>query len=131
MSDPALNDWIEQLIADTRAGQIPWRLVNPTTYTWDTPQPRPARVVIQRVERTENIVLGAGRTQRKVTSSFVLQAFDLAKNQTMPLVTLNGAEDSPANEILKKLHTEVVNWTTRASIEFLNSLLPKLPVTGT
>ena len=125
MLDPAINDWLQQAIAGTNSGQISWRLVNPTTYTWET-SPPPSRVVLQRVERQENVnVMVGGRVQKKVSSAFLLQAFDLSKPQ-IPQVTLNGSDDSITNNALKELFDAVEIVANRERINFLKSLLPKV-----
>jgi hypothetical protein len=92
---------------------------------WETSQPRPARVVLQRVDRVEVVQAVAGRpAQRKMTTNLVLQAFDLSKPQT-PVATLNGAEDPETNDILKTMYEAVVKVATKETLDFLNSLLPK------
>jgi hypothetical protein len=127
MLDPELKAWIDRVIADTQAGKIPWNQANPTTYTWEMNQPRPARVVLQRIERVEQLVVGPGRIQQKrTTSHFVFQVFDLTK-PNLPLLNLNGQEDPDVNEPLNRMYKAVANVESKETLEFLKSLLPQTP----
>jgi len=126
MLDPALAAWVEKVIADTQSRQISWKSVNPTTYLWETSPPRPARVVLQRVERVEVLQATAIRpSQRKTITTLLLQAFDLSKPQAPVVATLNGADDPETNDALKVMYETVARVATKETLEFLNSLLPK------
>lgn len=45
------------------------------------------------------------------------------------MLTLNGADDTETNELLKKMYEAVASVATQETLEFLNSLLPNTPAT--
>jgi hypothetical protein len=126
MPTPELRAWMEQVIAGTTAGIIKWKAANPTTYTWDVPPPKMARVILQRVERIDNPQVSPGRVEQRKVSFYLLHVLDLGKPQLgqVPVLTLNGSEDSEGNAQLDRLFEIITAVITRETFDFLNSLLP-------
>jgi hypothetical protein len=125
---PEMIEWLNQVIKGTESGSIKWKSANPTTFAWDTRTGQsPARVVLQRVERMENVVVAGRMTSRKVPN-FLLQAIQIPNpqqpGQQIPVVTITGADDPEMNAQLGKLYGLVMGVAGREHIEFLKSLLP-------
>ncbi len=118
--------YLSQLIDATRSGSIRWVRVNPTTFAWDTRTPTPARLVLQRLQRTVIQRMGAtrsaGATLPPIETYYVFQALDTGVGEQR--TTLNGAENTELNPKLDELYRTIVSTNSRADLEFLKSLLP-------
>lgn len=123
MPNPEMSEWVDQVLRATEEGAIKWRASNPTTFTWDVPAPKNGRVILQRVERVEAYLIGAGQMGQRKIVHYVLQVFDLQK-QPGPAVQINGADDSQANTQLEKLFETASSAVARGNLDFLKSLLP-------
>jgi|ERR1700731_235822 len=122
MPSPELKQWLIEVIKGTEAGSIEWKQINPSTYSWEQVG-KAGRVILQRVERTENYQTNVGRVAQRKVVQFLLQVFELTKTQN-PVVTLNGAEDQEANSGLAKLYDIIASALMRENLDFLKSLLP-------
>ncbi len=104
---------------------IKWRSVNPTTYAWEIVTPQPARVILQRVERIENIMQTSPappRVVQKKTTSYILQVFD--KLPAPNSIIISSADDSELSPLMEKLYATVATTATEENVRILKSLLP-------
>jgi hypothetical protein len=126
MPSPEIQEWVNLVIKSTDSGDIKWKILNPTSYAWEIPAPKNARVTLQRVERMVATQTAPGRILQRKDVQYLLQVIDIGK-QPSPVVTLNGAEDPELNAQLEKLFGMVSSAATRENIDFLKSLLPSGP----
>jgi hypothetical protein len=129
MSSPELHLWVDVVIKLTDSGEIKWKQLNPTSYSWEQVAPKNARVILQRVERLMPFRTAQGSVAQKKVSYYILQVFETAK-QPSPMVTLNGPDDAESNTQLEKLYSIVEKVSERENLDFLNSLLPGGPAPG-
>jgi hypothetical protein len=113
--------YLDQIIGATRNGQMEWGEANPTTFLWQTAQPTPGRMIIQRVDKTETQV----SPLRVVTiTTYVFQAIDLKSGAAR--FTLKGAENEAINKKLGELYNSAKESNARKSLDFLKSILPPI-----
>jgi len=113
--------YIEQLTVATRSGSVEWTRVNPTTFTWDTIKPTPARLSLQRVDRRDRVVK-AGRPMVITSKHYVFQAVD--PEEGLQKLSISGADDPDVNQKLEALYDAISSGLSRKGLDFLKSLLP-------
>jgi hypothetical protein len=116
-----LLNYIEQLIVATRSGSMVWARANPTTLTWDTQTPTPAKLVLQRLDRRQ-VTLQVGKPVEITKRIYVFQAFDMKTVQQK--LSLSGAEDENVNQKLEALFESITSTLSQKDLEFLKSILP-------
>jgi hypothetical protein len=127
-----LSAYIEQVIAATRAGTMSWMEVNPTTFVWDTREPRPARLSLQKVARTVPIQSGRPGYGTRIDTTYLLQALEMNFNNpaaSKVRLSMNGAEKPEMNDSLKTLYMLVEAAKIKDSVDFLRSIIPPIPKT--
>jgi hypothetical protein len=123
MPTEELLQWLGDVKVGTNDGRIKWKVSNPTTYLWEARASRPARVVLQRIDRAVPVQTEKGVIQES-SPAYILQVFDLASPGAAPVV-FNGSIEREVNSLLKDLFENVVHVSQRQEIDFLNSILPK------
>ncbi len=124
-----LAAYIDELIAATKLGKISWKVVNPTTFVWETPVPKSARISLQRVERIVAVQIPAalGRPpslQQRREVNYLFQVFDLAQS-ALPILNLDSSSEPQLNERFDALFNIVKTGVSEKTMEFLKSILPR------
>jgi len=120
-----LAAYVDELAAATKLGKIIWKAVNPTTFVWETWDPKHARINLQRVERVVDLKVGGKETGlRRREVSLLFQVVDLDQ-PSEPILKLESADDSLLNEKLSALFDLVKTGITEKTMDFLRSILPK------
>ena len=108
--------YIDRIIEATRAGDMLWTKVNPTTYTWATDKPRVAKLSLQRVDT--RIIRGA------MPVKIIKYLLQLRNEAGQEVLATDGAYSPPLNEKLRSLFETVANTVTRRGLDFLDDVLP-------
>ena len=116
--------YLDSLIAASNSGAMIWTRANPTTFTWETMTPSPARLSLQLVESRANRFIG-GKLVREEKKHFIFQAFDLSSRGSSQLkFSISGAEDDQLNARLHALHDSITFKLTTDGLDFLKSIVP-------
>lgn len=122
-----IRNWIEEVLHKTNSRTLIWRSINPTTYVWEVTSPKFGRIILQRIERIENIYRpqpsGPPRQSPVKKTNYILQVFDNPQGQN-PVLNISGFEDADANSMLDTLFTTVNNIEMEENLKFLRSILP-------
>lgn len=125
-----LQKYLDEVIAATSAGKIPWKSVNPTTFVWETGN---AKVSLQRVERITQVSIppvqlpGRPPLQQRMAQvasvSYVFQAFDMGR-PNVPILNLESSMDKALDQKLQDLFDLVKTGVSQKTLDFLRSILP-------
>lgn len=128
-----LYTYLNEVIGATNAGKIPWKIVNPTTFVWETTTPRSAKVSLQKLERINQVPVPPQiipgrppqppRMNQVHVVSYVFQAFDL-NSPNVPILNIESSNDPAVNEQLKNLFELVKTGVSQKTLDFLKSMLP-------
>ena len=116
--------YIDRLIAATKSGHVDWAKANPTTYIWTSSGTVPARLMIQRVDRSPADRMKAqalNPTLRLPVRYYVFQAVELPNAVKL---SINGSEDQEPNAKLEELYETITSGFARKGLDFLKSILP-------
>jgi hypothetical protein len=116
--------YISQLIEATRSGAMSWAEANPSTFIWDTRQPKPARLSLQKVARNVQVQPGRAGYGTRAEISYLLQALEISPSAQILRLSINGAENQKLNGSLDELYKLVEGKKVRDNIEFLKSIIP-------
>jgi hypothetical protein len=116
-----LLEYLDRLVAATKRGDIEWRRVNPTTYSWETGPQQFARVTLQRVGPGAQTT-DAGRVVVVARTTYLLQAADARSNVVR--LSVNGAQDAASNVKLEELYNAIGAGFSRKGLDFLKAILP-------
>lgn len=121
---PEFLKYLDSLILATEEGKVSWARANPTTFVWDKAPPNPGRLVLQKVDSQPRMVVrpGGGAPAISVNTHYVFQAVNAMNAQAS--ITINGAEETEANEKLAVLYQTISTGITRTAVDFLKSMLP-------
>jgi hypothetical protein len=132
MSNPELSaylPYLEKLIAETRNGTMLWHKANPTTFTWETNEPKPARLILQRIQNRARVRLSElqeTKARPEPISIFILQALDLSMpGEAREVTSISGDKDSEVNGRLEQLYDSIKLDLSDRGLDFLKSIMPR------
>ena len=117
-----LAQYISRIMQKTKDGQAEWTRVNPSTFAWTrTLETRSARIILQRVDRTEiyQRIPGAGVT--RTVRNYFMQVTELPTNAQM--VSINTDQDKFFAPLLEELFNLVSQNISRKGLDFLKEFL--------
>jgi hypothetical protein len=112
--------YINKITESTRLGEMLWTRINPTTYTWSTDKPKPAKIILQQVQRSTRRIIGGNIIVR--TSTHYL--FKVIDQHGQEVIAVDGSEDESINTSLSPLYEAILSGFTQKGIEFLKTILP-------
>jgi len=114
--------YLSQLIEATQSGKMRWAKENPTTFTWTTNSPRPAKIILQKIDRQNRVRDSIGRLLVNTTSSFVFQVIE--PNTNIQKLYSDDPNDAELQKNLEVLYRSIQNSIAQAGLDFLKSILP-------
>jgi len=122
---PANNEelvkYLTQLIETTNSGKMKWVKENPTTFTWTTNNPRPARIIVQKVDRQRRVQSIAGFVSQTF-STYVFQVIE--PNTNIQRLSIDEPSDPELQKVLGALYSCVQSSILQSGVDFLKSILP-------
>jgi hypothetical protein len=120
-----MKAYFSQLVDATKNGVMSWVEVNPSTYSWDTRTPVPARLTLQLVLRQQVPTREPnGQLVVRQVKSYFFQAIEVQQVAQKVRLSVNGAEDDELNGLLETLYETIQSTISKQSLDFLKSILP-------
>lgn len=117
--------YLDQLIEAARNGSMNWVEVNPTTYSWDTSNPVPARLTLQLIVQQAQTRQANGQVVSRNVKRYFFHALEMQPLGPKLRVAVNGADDTDLNDQLERLYEAVQATVSQEGINFLKSILPR------
>jgi hypothetical protein len=118
-----LSEYIKDITQKTIQGHMTWDKVNPTTYSWITTSPVPAKIMVQIIERPtgRSRSISTGKMVLVMDKSYLFQVYD---ETNKPVLSIASAEVDGAKELLERLYNSRDMSISRKGINLLK-LIPK------